>query len=69
MLPTHTKPTAYGKADSSYIIELALRQLRIRCKRTLKRFLKKHRVLLGLVLSGSILFSLLWLLGKPVDAL
>ena len=69
MLPTYTKPTAYGKDDSSYILELALKQLRIKCKRNLKRFLEKHRILLALVTIGCILLSLLWLLGKPVDAL
>jgi len=69
MLPTYTKHTVYGKDDSSYIFELAIRQLRIKCKRNVKRFLRKHRILIALVISGSILLALLWLLGKPVDAL
>ena len=69
MLPTYTKPTENGKDSSSYILELALKQLRIKCKRNLKRFLKKHRIFLALVTFGCILLSLLWLLGKPVDAL
>ena len=69
MLPTYTKPSAYGKDDSSYILDLAWRQLRIKCKRNVKLFLKKHRLLLALVAAGSIVLSLLWLLGKPVDVL
>lgn len=69
MLPTYTKPNAYGEDTSSYILELALKQLRIKCKRKLKRFLNKYRVLLALVTAGSIVLSLLWLLGKPIDAL
>ena len=69
MLPSYTKPTAYGKNDSSYILELALKQLRVKCKRKLKRFLKTYRIPLALVTSGCILLSLLWLLGKPADAL
>lgn len=69
MLPSYTKPTAYGTNDSSYILELAFKQLRIKCKRNVRRFLRKYRILLGLVAFGCILLSLLWLLGKPVNAL
>ena len=69
MLPTYTKPNAYGEGSSSYILELALKQLRIKCKRNLKRYLKRHRVLLALVTAGFIVLSLLWLFGKPMDVL
>ena len=68
MLPTHIKPSDYGRSDS-YILELAIKQLRIRCKRNVIRFIRRHRIVIALTITVSIVFSVLRLLGKPVEAL
>ena len=68
MLPTHIKPSDYGRNDS-YILELAIKQLRIRCKTNVLRFIRRHRIVIVLTITVSIVFSVLRLLGKPVEAL
>lgn len=65
MLPTYNKPAAYRESDS-YILELAIKQLQIKCKRNVKRFIRKQRIPIALVFSATILFSIVWLLGKPI---
>ena len=68
MLPTHIKPSDHNRNDS-YILELAIKQLRIRCKRNVIHFIRRHRIVIALTITVSIVLSVLRLRGMPVEAL
>ena len=68
MLPIYIKPSDYGRTDS-YILGLAIKQLRIRCRRKVTRFIRRRRLIVALANTASILLTVLRLLVKSVEAL